>query len=78
MIVEQFIPDLAYTPSPEEQAQEQAAYNEYTTAWATAEATGLAFVKGCSCCGSNTPELIGRCPCQGIDLRKEDTNAKAS
>ncbi len=38
-------------------------------AWAEARTSGLDFIPGCSCCGSNTPELIGRCPCRGIDLR---------
>lgn len=38
--------------------------------WDEARATGLSFIPGCRCCGSNTPELVGRCSCQGIDLRE--------
>jgi hypothetical protein len=29
----------------------------------------LGPVKGCLCYGANTPDLDGRCPCQGIDNR---------
>jgi hypothetical protein len=56
----------------EEIAEWDAAYAEHTRLWELGKENGWTFVNGCRCCGGNTPELLGYCPCQGIDNRNKE------
>lgn len=53
----------------EEIAEFEEADRIFTAEQALADASGLTPIHGCICYGGNTPWLIGRCPCQGVDLR---------
>lgn len=47
-----------------------------TKLWNIGREVGLDFVVGCQCCGGNTPELQGNCPCRGIDVRSAEVKEK--
>ena len=61
-----------YAPDADEIAEMEEAMAEHDREYAIGQtlwSQGLRPIDGCCCFGGNTPELIGYCPCQGVDHR---------